>query len=161
VYFPRLVLPLAATLSPLVDLGCAALVYVGLMAYYGVVPTWGLALLPAFVALAWMTALGVGLWLSAVNVHYRDIGYTLPLLTQLWMFATPIVYPASLLPGWARPYLGLNPMAGVVEGFRWALLGRGGAPGPELAVSAATASVLLVSGALFFRRMERTFADIV
>ncbi|MFH1132311.1 MAG: ABC transporter permease [Pseudomonadota bacterium] len=161
VYFPRLIIPLSGTLSPLVDFFVAFSVLVVLMIYFGATPLWGIVLLPAFLLLAWATALGTGLWFAAINVHYRDVGHTLPFVTQLWMYATPIVYPASLFPEWVRPYLGLNPMSGVVEGFRWALLHRGTPPGPEIAVSVAVAVVLLISGVFFFKRMERSFADVV
>ena len=117
--------------------------------------------LPAFVALAFVTALGVGLWLSALNVQFRDVRHVMPFLTQFWMFATPIAYPSSLLSEPWRTFYGLNPMAGVVEGFRWALLGVNTAPGPMLIVSSVMSVVLLVAGAYYFRRVERTFADVV
>jgi len=161
VYFPRLVIPLAAVLAGLVDFGVAFLVLLGMMAYYGMAPTMAVATLPLFILLAIATALAVGLWLSALNVQYRDVRYTIPFLTQFWLFATPIAYPSSLVPeGW-RVLYGLNPMAGVVEGFRWALLGTVNAPGPMLAVSVAVVLALLVGGLYYFRRMERTFADVV
>jgi lipopolysaccharide transport system permease protein len=117
--------------------------------------------LPAFVLLALISALGTGLWLSAMNVKFRDVRYVLPFLIQFWLFATPIAYPSSLLSEPWRTVYGLNPMAGVVEGFRWALLGTGTAPGPMVAMSALAAVTILVSGAFYFRRMERTFADLV
>jgi len=161
VYFPRLILPLAATIAPLLDFVVAFSVLVALMVYFGTVPTWGVLLLPAFLFLAWITALGAGLWFAALNVHYRDVGYTLTFVTQFWMYATPIVYPASLFPDWARPFLGINPMAGVVEGFRWALLNRGTQPGPEIFVAFTVALGLIITGSFFFRRMERKFADVV
>lgn len=160
VYFPRLVMPTASALAGLVDFGLAFVVLIGMMLYYGVQPTKAISLLPLFLLLALVTALGVGLWLSALNVHYRDIRYTVPFLTQLWLFATPVVYPSSLLSEPWRTVYGLNPMVGVVEGFRWAMLGNH-PPGPMLGVSAAVAFMLLVSGAFYFRRMERTFADVV
>jgi lipopolysaccharide transport system permease protein len=160
VYFPRLVIPLSAVLAGLVDFGIAFLVLLGMMAYYGMAPTTAVATLPLFILLAIATALAVGLWLSALNVQYRDVRYTIPFLTQFWLFATPIAYPSSLVPeGWRTLY-GLNPMAGVVEGFRWALLGTN-APGPMLAVSVAVVLVLLIGGLYYFRRMEKTFADVV
>jgi lipopolysaccharide transport system permease protein len=161
VYFPRLVIPLAAVLAGLVDFGVAFLVLLGMMAYYGMAPTMAVATLPLFILLAIATALAVGLWLSALNVQYRDVRYTIPFLAQFWLFVTPIAYPSSLVPeGW-RVLYGLNPMAGVVEGFRWALLGTANAPGPMLAVSVAVVVALLVGGLYYFRRMEKTFADVV
>jgi lipopolysaccharide transport system permease protein len=131
------------------------------MLYYGVAPGWGIVTLPFFVLLALAAALAVGLWLSALNVQYRDFRYTIPFLTQFWFFATPVVYPSSLIPERWRLLFGLNPMAGVVEGFRWALLGKAESPGPMLWVSVASVTVLLVGGLFYFRRMERSFADIV
>jgi lipopolysaccharide transport system permease protein len=161
VYFPRLVIPLSAVLGGLVDFGIAFVILVGMMAYYGIAPTAAVLTLPFFLLLALGTALGVGLWLSALNVQYRDVRYTIPFLTQFWLFATPIAYPSSLVPEPWRAFLGLNPMAGVVEGFRWALLGTGRAPGIILVVSVAAVVVLLIGGLYYFRRMERTFADVV
>ncbi len=161
VYFPRLVIPVAAVLAGLVDFAIAFVVLLGMMAYYGIVPTMAVVFLPLFLLLAVTTALAVGLWLSALNVQYRDVRYTIPFLTQFWLFITPIAYPSSLVPeGW-RTLFGLNPMAGVVESFRWALLGTASAPGPMLAVSVAVVVALLVGGLYYFRRMEKTFADIV
>ena len=161
VYFPRLVMPISAVLGGLVDFGIAFAVLVALMFYYGITPTGAALMLPLFLLLAIVTALAVGLWLSALNVQYRDVRYTIPFLTQFWLFATPIVYPSSLLSKWWRTLYGLNPMAGVVEGFRWALLGTGSPPVAMLGVSTSVALGLLVTGAFFFRRMERTFADVV
>ena len=161
VYFPRLTIPIANVLSGLVDFGLAFIVLIGLMLYYGVVPSGRMIWLPAFLLLALVTALAVGLWLSVLNVEYRDVRYTLPFLTQFWMFATPIVYPSSLLKEPWRTVYGLNPMVGVVEGFRWALLGTKNSPGPMIAVSAVASLALLVGGAFYFRRMEKTFADVV
>jgi len=167
VYFPRLIIPASPVLGGLVDFGIAFLVLIGMMAYYGIWPGAAVVLLPFLLLLAIVTALGVGMWLSALNVEYRDFRYVVPFLVQMWLFVTPVIYPASRvaaklaqhgLPAWLY---GLNPMSGVVEGFRWALLGSGSPPGPILAVSAAVSLVLLVSGAFYFRRMERTFADIV
>jgi len=161
VYFPRLVIPLSAVLAGLVDFAVAFMVLLAMMAYYGMAPTMAVATLPLFILLAIATALSVGLWLSAMNVQYRDVRYTIPFLTQFWLFATPIAYPSSLVPeGWRALY-GLNPMAGVVEGFRWALLGTANAPGPMLAVSVAVVLALLIGGLYYFRHMERTFADVV
>lgn len=161
VYFPRLTIPIANVLSGLVDFALAFGVLMGLMFWYGVIPTMRVVWLPFFLLLALVTALAVGLWLSVLNVEYRDVKYTIPFLTQFWMFATPIVYPSSLLSEPWRTVYGLNPMVGVVEGFRWALLDTKTAPGPMIAVSAGAALVLLVGGAFYFRRMEKTFADVV
>lgn len=161
VYFPRLTIPIANVLSGLVDFALAFVVLVGMMLWYGIFPTGRIVWLPLFLLLALVTALAVGLWLSVLNVEYRDVKYTIPFLTQFWMFATPIVYPSSLLPEPWRTLYGINPMVGVVEGFRWALLDTKTAPGPMIAVSAVAALVLLVGGAYYFRRMEKTFADVV
>jgi lipopolysaccharide transport system permease protein len=161
VYFPRLVIPIASVLAGLVDFAIAFLVLLVLMFYYGIVPTSAVALLPLFLLLAVATALSVGLWLSAMNVKYRDVRYTIPFLTQFWMFATPVAYPSSLVPGRWRVLFGLNPMSGVVEGFRWALLGKSTTPGPLLAVSITAVVVLLIGGLRYFKKMESTFADIV
>jgi lipopolysaccharide transport system permease protein len=161
IYFPRLVIPIASVLSALVDFAIALAVLLGMMVYYRIAPTLNVLWLPGLVLLALVTALGVGLWLCALNVRYRDVKYLLPFLTQFWMFATPIAYPSSLLPEPWRTLYGLNPLAGVTEGFRWALLGANTRPGPMIALSALAAVSLLISGAYYFRRMERTFADIV
>lgn len=160
VYFPRLVVPLSSVLAGLVDFGISFGVLLCLMVYYHIVPTWAVALLPLFIVLALAAALSVGLWLSALNVEFRDVRYTIPFLTQFWLFATPVAYPSSLVPARWRPLLGLNPMAGVVDGFRWALLGQTGAPGPLLWVSIGAVVVLLFGGLMYFRRMESTFADV-
>jgi lipopolysaccharide transport system permease protein len=159
VYFPRLVIPLAATLSGLVDFAISLVVFLGLMAWYHTAPTWNLLALPLLVGFALVTALAVGLWLSALNVQYRDVRYTLPFLTQFWLFATPIAYPSSLVPERWRALYGLNPMAGVVEGFRWALLGTPHPPVGLMAISAVVVVALFLGGVAYFRRMERTFAD--
>jgi lipopolysaccharide transport system permease protein len=161
IYFPRLIVPLASVFSGIVDFLLAFVVLLGMMLYYGLVPTLNVLWLPLFVLLALVTSLGVGLWLSALNVEYRDVRYVVPFITQFWLFATPIAYPSSLLSEPWRTIYGLNPMVGVVEGFRWALLRTNTAPGPIIAVSSATAFVILVTGAFYFRRMEKTFADIV
>lgn len=161
VYFPRLIIPISSVLSGAVDFVFAFLVLLAMMLFYGVVPTVNVLWLPFFLLLTCATALGVGLWLSAMNVKFRDVRYTLPFLTQFWLFATPIAYPSSLLPDPWRTLYGFNPMAGVVEGFRWALLGTQTAPSSMILVSSGTACLLLVSGLYYFRRMERTFADIV
>jgi len=161
VYFPRLVIPISSLLSGLLDFAIAFLFLIGMMFYYHIVPTISILWLPVFMLMAIATALGVGLWLGALDVLYRDIGYLVPFLSQIWMYATPVVYPSSLIPEKWRLIYGLNPMAGVVEGFRWALIGRGTKPGPMLLVSAFVTIILLVSGAFYFRRMEKTFADII
>jgi lipopolysaccharide transport system permease protein len=161
VYFPRLAIPIAAVLSGVVDFAIAFVVLLGLMVYFGSTPTAAIVWLPFFVVLALVTALGTGLWLSAMNVKFRDVRYVVPFLIQFWLFATPIAYPSSLLDEPWRTIYGINPMAGVVEGFRWALLGSGNAPGPMVFMSSLAALTLLVSGAFYFRRMEKMFADLV
>jgi lipopolysaccharide transport system permease protein len=161
VYFPRLVIPISAVAAGLIDFGIAFIVLLGLAARYGVSPTANLIWLPALVLLALVTALGVGLWFSALNVLYRDIQYVVPFLVQVWLYATPIVYPSSLVPERWRTLYALNPMVGVVEGFRWALLGTGTAPGPMIFVSAMAALAILIGGLFFFRRMEKSFSDVV
>lgn len=161
VYFPRLVIPISAVLSGGVDFVIAFIVLLGMMLFYGIAPTWNALWLPSLMLLALITSLGVGLWLTAMNVQFRDVRYAVPFLVQAWMFATPIAYPSSLLDEPWRTLYGLNPMVGVVEGFRWALLGTDTAPGPIIGVSAVVAVGLLISGAFYFRRMEKTFADVV
>jgi lipopolysaccharide transport system permease protein len=161
VYFPRLMIPMAPVIAGTLDFSIAFSVLLGMMFYYGRTPTLHIVWLPLFLLLAFITSLGVGLWLAALNAIYRDVQHVMPFLIQFWMFATPIVYPSSLLPRFARTVYGLNPMAGVVEGFRWALLGAKTGPGPMLAVSVVTALALLVGGVFYFRRMERAFADVV
>ena len=161
VYFPRLVVPISAVLGGLVDFVIAFVILLGMMLYYGIVPGWAIVTLPGSILLAVMTALGVGLWLSALNVQYRDVRYTIGFLVQLWLFLTPVAYPSSIVPEKWRPLYGLNPMAGVVEGFRWALLGKSQPPGAMLWVSVAVVIVILFGGLYYFRRMEQQFADIV
>ncbi len=161
VYFPRLAVPLATILAALVDFFVASTVMVAIMAYYQLVPGIAILTLPLFIGLAVLTALAVGIWLSALNVEYRDVEYTIPFLTLLWMFATPVAYSLSVFPESVRPWIGLNPMAGVVEGFRWALFEDTPAPGAVVFLSAAVMVVLLVTGLAYFRRVERTFADVV
>lgn len=161
VYFPRLSIPIATVLSGVVDFALAFGVLVVMMLAYGVVPGLRMLWLPLFLLLALITSLAISLWLSALNVEYRDVRFVVPFITQFWMFATPIAYPSSLLPEPWRTVYGLNPMVGVVEGFRWALLGTNTGPGPMIAASSFAAMVLLVSGAFYFRRMEKTFADVV
>jgi len=161
VYFPRLVVPISSVISGIVDFVLAFLVLLGMMLYYRIFPTINIIWLPFLLFLAFVTALGVGMWLSALNVEFRDVRYVIPFLTQFWMFATPIVYPSSLLSEPWRTVYGLNPMVGVVEGFRWALLGTQTAPGPIVIVSSLAALTILIGGAFYFRRMEKTFADVV
>ncbi|MGA9349232.1 MAG: ABC transporter permease [Anaerolineae bacterium] len=161
VYFPRLVIPISSVISGAVDFVLAFVVLLGMMLYFGTAPTWNVIWLPLLLLLALVTSLGVGLWLTAMNVQFRDVRYAVPFLVQAWMFATPIAYPSSLLDEPWRTLYGINPMAGVVEGFRWALLGTETAPGPIILVSALVAVGLLISGTYYFRRMERTFADVV
>ena len=161
VYFPRMIIPISSLLSGVVDFLIAFVVLLGMIFYYGIVPTVNVIWVPYFVLLTLVTSLGVGFWLSALNVEYRDVKYTIPFLTQFWMFATPIAYPSSLLPQPWRNLYGLNPIAGVVEGFRWSLLGTKTHPGLMLVISSVAAVVLLITGAFYFRRMEKTFADVV
>lgn len=161
VYFPRLVLPLAAVLSGLVDFAISFVVFLGMMLYYGLMPTRSAVLLPVLLLLAVLTALGVGLWLSALNAIYRDVRYILPFLVQFWMFASPVAYPSELVPEKWRWLYGLNPMAGVIEGFRWALTGRGQPPGVLMLASALMVAAALLGGLLYFRKMEGTIADVV
>lgn len=161
VYFPRLIIPAASVLGGMVDFLLAFVILLGMMAYYGISPTINVLWLPAFLLLALATSLGVGLWLSALNVRFRDVRYVVPFITQFWLFATPIAYPSSLLQQPWRTLYGLNPMAGVIEGVRWALLGTKTAPGPMIIASTVAAVLLLAGGAYYFRRMERAFADIV
>jgi lipopolysaccharide transport system permease protein len=167
VYFPRLVIPISSVLAPAVDFAVAFIVLLGMMAWYGIWPNATLLFLPTLILLAFATALGVGMWLSALNVQFRDIRYVIPFLVQLWLFATPVIYPSSKvitlmdkygLPAWL---LGLNPMTGVVEGFRFCLLGTGSISVSMLLASAVVSILLLITGAFYFRRMERTFADVV
>ena len=161
VYFPRLVMPIASVLAGVVDFGLAFSVLLGMMILYGFVPGAGVLLIPGLFLLTITTSLGAGLWLAAFNVRFRDVRYVIPFLVETWLLATPIAYPSSLLAERWRPIYALNPMVGVVEGFRWALLGTGAAPGPMILVSSAAAVLLLVSGVFVFRRMERNLADVV
>lgn len=161
VYFPRLVVPLASILAGLVDFTIAFVLLIGMMVWYGVKPTWAVFTLPFFVIFTMATALAVGLWLSALNVQYRDVRYTLIFIVQFWLIASPVAYSSTLVPARWRPFYGLNPMAGVIEGFRWALLGKAQAPGAILWVSVVVVGVILVGGLYYYRRMEKTFADMV
>lgn len=161
VYFPRLIIPLSDVITPAVDFLFAFLLLLGLIAWYGISPSWGLLALPLFLLMAMITALAVGLWLAPLNVRYRDVGHTIPFLTQFWMFASPVVYPVSLIPESWRLLYSLNPMVGVIEGFRWGLLGKENPDFTLMAVSAAVVIALLAGGIAFFNRMERTFADVI
>ncbi|MBU2609721.1 MAG: ABC transporter permease [Chloroflexi bacterium] len=165
IYFPRLVIPISGVLSGLVDFAFAFVVLAGMMFYYGIAPTAEVVWLPAFFLLAMVTALGFGLWLSSLNVRFRDVNYLVPFLVQIWMYVTPVIYGSTLIPERFRWLLALNPMTGVVEGFRWALLGRQLAdaqpPGELFPISVTIALIVLVSGAIFFRNTERSFADII
>jgi lipopolysaccharide transport system permease protein len=160
VYCPRLIMPVSGILSPIVDFTIAFLILIGLMFYFSYAPTLRILLLPVFLLLAVITSLGVGLWLSAINVRYRDVQYIVPFLIQLWLLASPVVYSSSLLPKRFQIFYGLNPMTGVIEGFRWAILGTN-PPGGLLAVSAVIMVIVLTSGAFYFRRMEKSFADVI
>jgi lipopolysaccharide transport system permease protein len=161
VFFPRLSIPIASVTSGLIDFALAFILLLGMMLYYGILPTVNVIWLPLLVLLTLVTSLGVSLWLSALNVYFRDVHHITPFLTQLWLFATPIAYPSSLLSEPWRTLYSINPMVGVVEGFRWALLGTETAPGPMLIVSSVASLTLLVSGTFYFRRLEKTFADVV
>jgi lipopolysaccharide transport system permease protein len=161
VYFPRLFLPTSAILSGLIDFGISFIFFLVMMIWYGTMPGWGIVFLPGFVLLTVITALSVSLWLSAINVLYRDVGQAIPFLIQLWLFASPVAYPISVVPEKWRLLYSLNPMTGVIEGFRWALLGRETPDILPLALSVAVVLVLLFSGILFFKRLEETFADVV
>jgi len=159
VYFPRLVVPLAAATTPAVDFAVSFTILLGLMAYYGITPTLYLIYLPFFMLLALLTALSVGLWLSPLHIMFRDVGYLLPFLTQIWMYASPVVYPVSLVPEQWRWAYSLNPMVGVIEGFRWALLGKENPGIAVIGVSASMVLIIFIGGVIFFKRMENTFAD--
>ncbi len=161
VYFPRMILPLSSIMAGVVDFLIAFVVLLGMMVFFNIFPTVNVWVLPLFLLLALVTAVGVGLWLSALNVLFRDINYILPFLTQFWMYLTPVAYPSSMIPAEWQVIYALNPMTGVVEGFRWALLGTGQPPGIMTLVSSITAVVLLISGMFYFKRMERLFADMV
>jgi len=161
IYFPRVVLPIAAVLSGLLDFAISFLVFLAMMVYYRIMPTAAIIWLPGFTLLAILTALGVGLWLSALNALYRDVRYVLPFLVQFWMFASPVAYPSSLVPEKWRWLYGLNPMAGIIEGFRWALTGHGQPPGMLLAASAAGVILLVFSGLIYYHSVEGTIADVV
>jgi lipopolysaccharide transport system permease protein len=161
VFFPRLAIPIAIVIAGVVDFVLAFIVLLGMMVFFGICPTRNIIWLPFLLLLTFITSLGTGLWLSALNVQFRDVRYTMPFLTQFWLFATPIAYPSSLLSEPWRTLYGINPMVGVVEGFRWALLGTDTTPGPIMIVSSLVALALLIGGAYYFRRLEKSFADVV
>jgi homopolymeric O-antigen transport system permease protein len=161
VYFPRLIMPIASTIAPLVDFAVAFLVLLGMMAWYGVAPSWGLLALPLYLLLVLLTSLAVCLFLSPLNVQFRDVEHAIPFLVQVWMYASPVVYSVHLVPEKWRAFYSLNPMVGVIEGFRWALLGKGSPDFVVMGVSAIVVTILLFGGLVFFRRMERTFADVI
>ena len=160
VYFPRLIIPISAVLSPLLDFAVAFMLLLGLLVWYRIPPTWAWLALPLFLILCLATALAISLWLAALCVKYRDVGIVIPFLLQIWLFASPVAYPVSMVPAEWRLLYSLNPMSGVIEGFRWALFGTESPDFGVMAVSAAVVLVLLLTGAVFFRRTERTFADL-
>ncbi|BCS54981.1 ABC transporter permease [Geobacter sp. SVR] len=161
IYFPRLLIPLAASVAPVVDLFFSFILLLVLMLWYGITPTWALLTLPLFVTLSLLSALAVGLWLTTLNVKYRDVGHIIPFLIQVWMYASPVAYPVSIVPAKWRLLYSLNPMVGVIEGFRWSILGTVRPDWGVMTVSLLMVSVLLVSGLVYFKRMEQTFADII
>jgi lipopolysaccharide transport system permease protein len=161
VYFPRLVIPLVSVSSPLVDFAVSFLVLLGMMVWFSVTPTWGVLLLPVFLLLAALTAFAVGLWLSALNVRYRDVSQLMPFLVQVWMYASPVIYPVSTIPEKWRLLYSLNPMVGVIEGFRWALLGKSSPDFTVMAVGSAIVLLLLAGGLVYFKRVESSFADVI
>lgn len=161
VYFPRLIVPISAAAAPLADFAMAFVIMLGMMAWFGIEPTWGVLALPFFLLLALVTAVAIGLWLSALNVRYRDVSHTIPFLIQCWMYASPVAYPVSLVPEKWRLLYSLNPMAGVIEGFRWAFLGTSSLDFEMLVASAIGVMALLLGGIVYFKHMERTFADVV
>jgi len=161
VYFPRLIVPVSAIISGIIDFAIAFVFLLGLMLWFHIVPNWGAIALPIFLLLTLITALAVGLWLSALDVRYRDVGHAIPFLIQIWMFLSPVAYPLSVVPEKWRLLYSLNPMVGVIEGFRWALLGKESPDFKVIAVSTAVVVALLLSGLVYFKRIERTFADVV
>ena len=161
VYFPRLILPMSGVLVGLVDFAVSFILLIAMMFWYGCYPNWGMVLLPVFLFLSMLTALGTGLWLTSLNVKFRDVKFVVPFLTQVWMYASPIIYPSSLIPERWRTIYALNPMVGIIEGFRWALLGQAAPNWTMMAVSCLVTLSLLFSGLVYFRNMERTFADMI
>lgn len=161
VYFPRLVIPISGAIAPLVDFVISFVILLGMMAWYGIAPTWGVLALPLFTLLAVVTAVAVSLYLAALNVKYRDVGHAIPFLVQFWMYASPVVYSVSIIPEKWRLLYSLNPMVGVIEGFRWALLGKEQPDFAVMAMSTIVVAILLVGGLVYFKRTERVFADII
>jgi len=161
VYFPRLIIPLAAASAPAVDLVCALVMMIPLMLWFGVTPGWQILLFPVFVVIALLAALAISLWFSALHVKFRDVGHIIPFFVQFWMFASPVVYPASLIPERWRALYSLNPVVGVVEGFRWSLLGQRAPALETILPSICIVLLLFISGVVYFKRMERTFADVI
>ena len=161
VYFPRLVIPIAAAVASIVDFAIALVILLGMMIWFSIPPTWATLTLPLFLALSLVTALSVGLWLSALHVRYRDVGYIIPFLTQVWMYASPVVYPVSVVPEKWRLVYSLNPIVGVIEGFRWALLNTHTPDFSAMAISGVIVIALLLGGIVYFRQMEQTFADVI
>lgn len=161
VYFPRLIIPIASTFINIVDFIVGLVILVAMMLWYELSPTWGIVALPCFVGMTLATSLSVSMWLSAINVKYRDVASVVPLLTQLWMFSSPVLYSSSMVPERFRPLYALNPMAGVIEGFRWALLDREHPDWTMITMSGCVVGILLITGVMFFKRVERTFADII
>lgn len=161
IYFPRLLIPLAAALAPIVDLFFSFMMLLPMMAWYRVVPTWGLLTLPLFMLLAVMTVLSVGLWSAALNVRYRDMNSVIPFVIQIWLYASPVAYPVSMVPEKWRILYSLNPMVGVIEGFRWALLGKASPDLAAIMLSSAVVLVLVTAGVVYFKWMEQTFADVI
>jgi homopolymeric O-antigen transport system permease protein len=161
IYFPRLIIPISAVLAPLVDFAIAFVVLLGMMVWFGIPPYWNALFLPLFLLLALITALAVSLFLSALNVKYRDVRYTVPFLIQVWMYASPVVYPVSIMPAQWRLLYSLNPLVGVIESFRWALLGKGSPDFGIMVVSGTVVVALLLGGIIYFKEMERTFADVI
>ena len=161
IYFPRIIIPISAVLAPLVDFATAFVVLLGMMAWFGIPPYWNALFLPLFLLLALITALAVSLFLSALNVQYRDVRYTVPFLIQFWMYASPVVYPVSIIPAQWRLLYSVNPLVGVIEGFRWALLGKGSPDFSIMVVSGTAVVALLLGGIIYFKKMERTFADMI
>ena len=161
VYFPRLVIPISAVVTPVIDFVLSFFILLGLITWFNIKPTWAIATLPILLLFTMVTALAVSFWFSAANVRYRDVSYTIPFLIQVWMFASPIVYPISIIPGKWRLLYSLNPLVGVVEGFRWALLGKQSPNFWAMGISAASLIVILLAGATYFKKMERSFADVI
>jgi lipopolysaccharide transport system permease protein len=161
IYFPRLIIPVAGVTSPLVDFLFGLVILVGVMLWYGIVPGWTMLLLPFWLFITLSLALAIGLWLGPINVRYRDVMHTLPFVTQVWMFATPIVYPLSMIPQKWQALYSINPMVGIIEGFRWSLLGTGQPHMLSIGISLSVITLALIGGSVYFRKMERSFADVI